>query len=67
MSEKVKVKITSSKWGGIELVGSVITIPSALKGDFVKFGYGEIVKLDPADIVTPEGKSETKRKPRTKE
>jgi len=67
MSEKVKVKVTSSKWGGPELVGSVITIPAALKNDFVKYGYGEIVKLDPADVITPESKSETKRKPRIKE
>lgn len=62
---KVSVKITSEKWGGKKLIGSVIEIPSTLLSDFVKYKYGEVVKMDDTKVDTPEDKA-AKKEPKLK-
>lgn len=63
--ERIKAKVTSEKWGN-DKVGDIILLPVNLKQDFVKYGYGEIVKEEPRETVKPETKKRT-RKPKTKE
>lgn len=52
----IKAKVTSSKWKDGNELGKVIDLPENLKRDFVKYGYGEIVKESPEKIETPEKK-----------
>lgn len=62
--KKIKAKVTSSKFDKGESLHKVIMLPEYLKSDFIKFGYGEIVKESPETNVVPEQK---KRKRKTKE
>lgn len=57
--KRIKAKVTSDKWPGNQK-GKIILIPETLKYEFVKNGYGEIVKEDPTEPVTPEAKAERK-------
>ena len=64
----IKAVVTSPKWKDGKELGLTITIPKYLAKDFVKYGYGHLVKENPEPTETPETK-ETKRgrKPKIKE
>lgn len=53
--EKVKVKITSEKWG-LNKVGEITMIPKFIVREFLMHNYGVLVKIEDDYVTSEQGK-----------